>query len=56
MDPKLMLMCLLGVTFDVFRFIFFHVGLSNKGLASGGRLSFPLHTKCTGTDTKPSLA
>jgi len=55
MDPKLMLMCLLGVTFDVFGFIFFLVGLSNKGLASGGRLSFPLHTKCTVTDAKPSL-
>jgi len=50
-----MLMCLLGVTFDVFSFIFFLVGLSNKGLGSGGRLFFPLHKKCTGTDAKPSL-
>lgn len=53
-DPKLMLACLLGVTFMCFSF--FLVGLSNIGLASGVRLSVPLPAKCTAAVAKPSLA
>jgi hypothetical protein len=32
-DPSLVLMCLLGITFDVFRSLFFLVGLRKKGSA-----------------------
>jgi hypothetical protein len=51
-DPELVLMCLLGASFDVFSFLFFLVGLHKLSLNSGVRLSFLLHAKCIVADAK----
>jgi hypothetical protein len=43
---------LIGVTIDMFSFLFFRVGLYKLSLDSGVRLSFPLHAKYIVADAK----
>lgn len=55
-DPELVLIFLLGATYDVSSFFVFLVGLHKLSLDNGVRLSCPLHAKFIFADEKLSLA